>query len=76
MKLIVKTQDGAEIHFTVSVDTPLEQIFDAVCSMKNMNRSEAMFRFEGDHIKPLCTPKLLEMEDGDVIDMLVSLVGD
>lgn len=76
MKLIVKTQDGAEIHFTVSVDTPLEQIFDAVCSMKNMNRSEARFRFEGDHIKPLCTPKLLEMEDGDVIDMLVSLVGD
>ena len=75
LNLKVVTQDGNEIFFKCKMTTPLEKLMKAFCNRQGVAASSVRFLFEGTRINPNSTPKELEMEDGDVIDVMVEQQG-
>ena len=76
INLKVVTQDGNEIYFKCKQTTPLKKLMDAFCNRQGVAASSVRFLFDGARINSRQTPRELEMEDGDVIDVMVEQQGD
>ena len=74
--ITVRSQDGAGVLLKVMPGTACQSIFSAVCAKRGMECRDAKFLYQGDVIDGSLTVGQYDMEDGDVIDMLVSQVGD
>ena len=48
---------------------------NAFCQRQGVNLNAVRFLFDGNRINPSQTPEQLEMEDGDVIDVMVEQQG-
>lgn len=46
-----------------------EKLFTVYANMVQASLSSLSFRFDGDQVSPSTTPKELDMEDGDVIEV-------
>ena len=75
LNLKVVTQDGSEIFFKCKQTTPLRKLINAFCQRQGVNAASVRFLFDGQRINPMQTPQELEMEDGDVIDVMVEQQG-
>jgi small ubiquitin-related modifier len=72
----VKGQDGEEAtQFKVKKSTKLQKVFDAYIARKGVNPGAVRFLFDGKSIQGTSTPKMLEMNDEDQIDAVLSQVG-
>jgi hypothetical protein len=69
--LKVVTQAGDEIYFKCKQDTKLEKLMAAFCNRQGLSLPRVRFLFDGQRIRPEDTPRMLEMEDGDVIDAIL-----
>lgn len=69
------TQDGNEIYFKCKQTTPLKKLMDAFCNRQGVSSNSVRFLFDGNRINETQTPQQLEMEDGDVIDVMVEQQG-
>jgi small ubiquitin-related modifier len=75
LNIKVVTQDGNEIFFKCRTTTPLQRLMTAFCNRQGVAMNSVRFLFDGDRFNPLQTPMELEMEDGDVIDVMVEQQG-
>ena len=49
---------------------------NAFCQRQGVNLNAVRFLFDGERLRESQTPEYLEMEDGDVIDVMMEQVGD
>lgn len=75
INLKVATQDGNEIFFKCKMTTPLSKLMNAFCQRQGVTMNSVRFLFDGSRINVDQTPKDLEMEDGDTIDVMVQQEG-
>jgi len=75
LNLKVVTQDGNEIFFKCKQTTPLQKLMQAFCNRQGVALNSVRFLFDGARLSPNQTPQELDMEDGDVIDVMVEQQG-
>ncbi|KAG8466440.1 hypothetical protein KFE25_002196 [Diacronema lutheri] len=75
INLKVATQDGSEIFFKCKMTTPLNKLMNAFCQRQGVTMQSVRFLFDGQRITGDQTPKDLDMEDGDAIDVMVEQQG-
>jgi len=75
LNLKVVTQDGNEIFFKCKTTTPLQKLMTAFCNRNGVAMNSVRFLFDGNRVNANQTPADLEMEDGDVIDVMVEQQG-
>lgn len=71
----VVDQDGNDLFFKIKKHTTLKKVMDAYCERQGKNRSLVRFLFEGHRIQDNDTPDTLEMEDGDMIQVVLEQLG-
>ena len=75
LKITVVTQDGNEMYFKTRNTVPLKSLMHAFCNRQGISRMSLRFLFDGNRINETQTPLQLDMEDGDVIDVMVEQFG-
>merc|ERR1712137_1047291 len=75
INLKVVTQDGNEIFFKCKKTTPLQKLMNAFCNRQGVSMQSVRFLFDGQRLREQQTPSELDMEDGDVIDVMVEQMG-
>ncbi|KAF2073662.1 hypothetical protein CYY_005012 [Polysphondylium violaceum] len=71
----VLDSNGGEVFFKIKKTTPLKKLMDAYSSKKGVNPSSLRFLYEGNRIDYENTPKQLNMENDDIIDVTIMQVG-
>jgi small ubiquitin-related modifier len=69
IKLKVLGNDSNEIHFRVKMSTQMHKLKRSYSEKAGVQLPGLRFLFDGRRITDEDTPKLLEMEDGDVIEV-------
>ena len=69
------SQDGSELFFKMKKKTQIGKLMNAWCQRQGVNLNAVRFLFDGTRINSDQTPEGLEMEDGDVIDVMVEQQG-
>ncbi|XP_070204845.1 uncharacterized protein [Littorina saxatilis] len=69
INLKVTGQDNSVVGFKIKKNTPLRKLIGAYCKKNCIPREAVRFCFGGNPIKDEDTPAVLEMEDGDSIDV-------
>ena len=75
LNIRLKNMDGSEVYFKVLQTTPFRKIISAFCTKTGLSSSNVRLMFEGESITGNMTPKELELEDNDVIDVLSQQTG-
>ncbi len=75
IKITVTSQSFENLVFKIKKITPFSKIFLKYCERYDVELDTIKFVFDGDIIKGSQTPKILGIEDGDVIDATVQQVG-
>jgi small ubiquitin-related modifier len=75
MTLIVLDQTGDKTYFKCTHDMKLHRLMNAYTERHGISADEVRFFFDGTKIYPDHTPRQLEMESGDVIDVMINLAG-
>ncbi|XP_024518325.1 NFATC2-interacting protein-like [Selaginella moellendorffii] len=72
-KIVLKVQDkSGGIHsFRMGMDDRFERLFAAYASTTKTSKSNLVFRFDGEQLQGNATPKSLDMEDDDSIEVFV-----
>jgi small ubiquitin-related modifier len=73
---VVASMDGSELYFKCRTTTPLQRLMTAFCNRQGVAMNSVRFLFDGQRLNQNQTPGELEMEDGDVIDVMVEQFGD
>lgn len=73
--LRVVESSGDEISFKVKKTTKMSKIFEAYASRKGVSVEMVRFMFDGNRMNAEDTPKMLEMEDNDIINVVLQQVG-
>ena len=71
----VCAQDGTHLFFKINRDARLEKLKAAFCRRQKVRADSVRFLFDGQLIFPEQTPKELDIEDGDIIDVTVNQEG-
>ncbi|XP_033103164.1 small ubiquitin-related modifier-like [Anneissia japonica] len=75
IKIRVTAQDTNEVHFKVKLTTPMKKLKESYCSRVGVPLSSLRFLFDGNRIDDNQTPKQLEMEEDDVIEVYQEQTG-
>lgn len=71
----VKDQDGMTTSFKIKKDTKFQRVFEAYAQRIGVNVETLTFRIDGQRITKENTPKMLEMQDGDSIEVMSAQTG-
>mmetsp|Transcript_34610 Transcript_34610/g.83923 ORF Transcript_34610/g.83923 Transcript_34610/m.83923 type:complete len:96 (-) Transcript_34610:177-464(-) len=71
----LRNPDGEETIFKIKKSTKLSKVFIRYARDKNVQLSSLRFLFDGERIEEKDTPKTLEMEDGDQVDVFLEQLG-
>ncbi|EDO45837.1 predicted protein, partial [Nematostella vectensis] len=74
-KLKFVFQDNSEVHFKIKKTTQLKKLKAAYCDRQGVQMNSVRFLFDGQRINDDQTPKQLEMEDDDVIEVYQEQTG-
>ncbi|MFH4979812.1 hypothetical protein AB6A40_006521 [Gnathostoma spinigerum] len=75
IKLKVVGQDSNEVHFRVKYGTSMGKLKKAYADRTGVSVNSLRFLFDGRRINDDDTPKSLEMEEDDVIEVFQEQVG-
>ncbi|KAF2346636.1 Rad60/SUMO-like domain [Trinorchestia longiramus] len=75
INLKVLGQDGQVVHFKIKQHTSLKKLISAYCARSKLAQSTVRFRFDGQAISENDTPRGLDMEDGDTIEVFQQQTG-
>lgn len=75
MTIRVRDQTGEEMFFKVKKETKMKKIFDAYAQRRGMAATQLRFMVDGERVKEEQTPKMLELEDNDQVDVMLETVG-
>lgn len=73
--LRVREATGEETAFKVKKSTKMSKIIETFASRKGLSVNVLRFMYDGKRIKAEDTPKMLEMEDDDQIDVVLQQEG-
>jgi small ubiquitin-related modifier len=59
----------------VKKSTKMSKIFDAYGQRRGLQATALRFMLDGERVLPDNTPKMLELEDDDQIDVMLEVVG-
>ena len=71
----VKDQNGYQTMFIMKRSTKMGKVFKAYAQRKGVDWRELRFLIDGGNISGDDTPAILDLEDGDVIDVIIAMVG-
>eukprot|EP00948_MAST-09A_sp_MAST-9A-sp1_P003915 g3915.t1 len=71
----LKNVNGEETFFKVKKTTKMSKIADAYCRKKGLNVQSLRFLLDGDRVDLNETPKTLELDDQDQIDVMQEQLG-
>eukprot|EP01035_Chromulina_nebulosa_P064472 gene64472-88179_t len=71
----VRGTDGKNQPFKVKMDTPFRKVFNAYSERAGVDVKSVHFLYDGARLKEMDTPKMLEMQDEDQIDVVVNQTG-
>lgn len=75
LTIVVKAQDGSELQFKIRPNTPLQKVFGAYATRKSLELKDCKFLADGNILTGDMTAEGAELEDGDIIDMMVTQIG-
>jgi len=75
INLKVMGSDNSEVHFKIKRTTQLKKLKMAYCDRQGIPQNSVRFLFDGQRITDEMTPKQLEMEDDDVIEVYQEQTG-
>jgi len=75
INLKVMGSDNTEVHFKIKKTTQLKKLKQAYCDRQGVAINSLRFLFDGQRITDDMSPKQLEMEDGDVIEVYQEQTG-
>jgi len=75
IKLKVVGQDNSEVHFKVKMTTNMGKLKKSYAERQGVGVTTLRFLFDGKRISDDETPKALDMEDNDVIEVYQEQVG-
>ncbi|XP_046577184.1 small ubiquitin-related modifier-like [Haliotis rubra] len=75
IKLKVVGQDSTEIHFRVKMSTPMLKLKKSYSERMGLQLTSLRFLFDGRRINDSETPKQLEMENDDSIEVYQEQTG-
>lgn len=75
LTLKVREQTGEEMVFKVKKHTSMKKIMAAFADKKGVSLNHLTFMFDGTRITEEDTPKMLEMEDGDLLEVVLHQTG-
>ena len=75
MKISVVSQDGQVIEFKIKKTTPFRKLMSAYCDRTKLAQNTVRFTFDGSRINDSDTPKTMDMEDGDTIEVFTQQTG-
>jgi len=75
INLRVIGQNNSEVHFRIKKTTQMKKLKAAFCERQGIPINSVRFLFEGQRINDEQTPKDLEMEDNDTIEVYQEQTG-
>ena len=75
LNLKVVGQDGSVIQFKIKRVTPFRKLMHAYCDRSKVAQNTVRFTFDGSRINDTDTPKSMDMEDGDTIEVFTQQTG-
>lgn len=75
LELRVRDQTGDEMYFKVKKGTKFQKIFDAYAMKRGVPSATLRFMHDGERITPDQSPKTLELENDEQIDVFLQTVG-
>jgi small ubiquitin-related modifier len=75
IKLKVVGQDGTEVHFRLNVKTPLGKMKRVYSGRLGLPAASFRFLFDGHRIADEETPKQLDMQDNDLVEVYQEQTG-
>ena len=63
------------MFFKVKKTTKMSKIFDAYAQRRGLQSNALRFMVDGDRVNPDQTPKMLELDDNDQVDVMLETVG-
>ncbi len=72
---VLSDQAGEKMHFKVKKDTKLQKVFDAYAVRLGVSSCSLTFRFVGERISGDVSPRMLEMEDDDMVEVIMIQTG-
>lgn len=75
LRIQVQNERQDEFHFKVESTALMKKVMDAYCKLQFQDRDVLRFVFDGIRIQDQDTPNLLNMEEGDIIDVWTELRG-
>ncbi|KAH8738723.1 hypothetical protein FG386_000514 [Cryptosporidium ryanae] len=71
----VRSPDGEQILYRIKKKTKLQKLMNSYCQRTGQNESSIRFLFEGERLRPEMTAEEAELQEGDLIDAMISQVG-
>lgn len=71
----VVAQDGNHRFFKLKPTTPLSKLMNSWCANAGVRSASVRFLFDGQRVREDDTPQSLEIDDGDVIDVMQEQQG-
>lgn len=75
LTLKFRDQQGFIDKIPIEHNTQLRSFLEAYCSRHNFERDQVQFLHDGKRLRDSHTPGEMEMEDDDIIDVLLQMVG-
>jgi len=75
INLKVMGQDGNIVQFKIKKHTALKKLMSTYCERAGLAQQTIRFSFDGTRINESDTPKSLDMEDGDTIEVFQQQSG-
>ena len=75
LNLRVVGQDGQVIQFKIKENTPFRKLMHAYCDRQKLSIAVLRFVFDGSRLSETDTPKDLDMEDDDAIEVFTQQSG-
>ena len=75
LNLKVVGQDGQVIQFKIKRNTPFRKLMSAYCDRTKIAANTVRFTFDGSRINDNDTPKSMDMEENDTIEVFTQQTG-
>merc|ERR1719210_2892675 len=75
LNLKVIGQDGEIVQFKIKRSTPFRKLINAYCDRSRLSASTVRFMFDGNRINDTDTPKSMDMEEDDTIEVFTQQSG-
>ncbi|OII77927.1 ubiquitin family protein [Cryptosporidium andersoni] len=71
----VRSPDGEQVLYRIKKRTRLQKLMNSYCQRTGQNENSIRFLFEGERLRSEMTAEEAGLQEGDLIDAMISQVG-